>query len=177
MCCYGEGDYSIRMLFWGLEVRKGQQNLYDCLWLFNVRSIQMHFSTDSIYATKLILQFFVLCVKILPIFNVSVWLHDEFNLKWTATRCLDQSASDVLHSFHVLQLQSLYLCFADISRYGLQQSIYTDSFTADPEYIQPLLPSFASNSLARLVTLETPVCLIEYPFRIIFVYTAWCRKE
>lgn len=40
---------------------------------------------------------------------------------------------------------------------------------ANPEDIQPLLLSFASIRLARLVILETPVYLIEYPLKIIYV--------
>lgn len=53
-----------------------------------------------------ILQFFVFYVKTLPIFNISVWLHDEFNLKWNLvfrSQCLWCAE----HSFHVLLLQCL----------------------------------------------------------------------
>lgn len=53
--------------------------VFDCLWLLNIRSIQMYSSTD------LILQLFVLYVKTLPIFKrislITWWVQFELNLQ------------------------------------------------------------------------------------------------
>lgn len=137
MCCYGKGDYSIRMLFWGLKVRRGQHSFYDCSWLFNMRSIQMHFSTDSIYSTKSILQFFVPYVKTL---TFKIWLRDEFNLKWTGNQMFrSQCLWCVTQLPRALTSVFVSASFADKSTHGLQHSIYTDPSTANPEDIQPLL--------------------------------------
>lgn len=110
-------------------------------------------------------------VKTFPIFSISVWLHDEFNLKWTDNQMfISQCLWCVITHFHVLQLKCLYLSVLLTNQDMDSNTLFTLILLWQILKIHsPFLPSFAAISLAKLVTPETPVCFIKYPMRIICV--------
>lgn len=82
MCCNAKGDYSIRMLLWGLKAKKGQHSL----WLST--AFKHKINPDVLSTDLLPMQQISSCSSLSYMLkhflssNASVWLHEKSNLNW-----------------------------------------------------------------------------------------------